>query len=74
MKRSERRAAGIQPAPAAPAPAAAAPADPAAAETVKGAGLTLGWRVALFIWASAFVCLLGYELLSTLVRSLGRLF
>ncbi len=56
-----------------PAPSAA-PADPASAEAPKTAGLTLPWRVALFIWASAFICLLAYELLTTLVRSLSRLF
>ncbi len=36
--------------------------------------MSRGWRVALFIWMSAFVCLLAYELLNTLVRSLARLF
>ncbi len=74
MKRSARHAASIQSAPAAPEALAPADATAAIADAPKNAGLTLGWRVALFIWASAFVCLLGYELLSTLVRSLGRLF
>jgi hypothetical protein len=53
------------------APGAGTP--PASAEAPKP-GLSLGWRVALFIWASAFVCLLAYELLNTLVRSLLRVF
>jgi hypothetical protein len=38
------------------------------------AGISWGWRVALFLWATAFICLLAYELLNTLVRSLGRMF
>ena len=50
-------------------PVAAPPPEPAPA-----AGLSRGWRVALFIWASAFVGLVAYELLTTLVKSLGRLF
>ncbi len=60
-----------------PPPPAVAPADPASvgsAEEPKAAGLTLAWRVVLFIWASAFIFLLAYELLTTLVRSLSRLF
>jgi hypothetical protein len=61
---------GIQPTP--PAPPAAGPAAPA--EAPKAAGLSPGWRVALFVWATAFVFLLIYELLTTLVRSLPRLF
>ncbi len=40
----------------------------------KPAGMSWGWRVALFLWASTFICLLAYELLNTLVRSLARLF
>ena len=36
--------------------------------------MSWGWRVVLFLWASAFICLLAYELLNTLVRSLARLF
>jgi len=46
---------------------------PEPGEAPQGGGLTWGWRVALFIWASAFFCLLGYELLSTLVRSVSKL-
>jgi len=57
------------------APSAAPPADPpAAAEAPKVGGLSPGWRVALFVWATAFVFLLIYELLTTLIRSLPRLF
>lgn len=52
------------------APAAAQPAPPT--EAPKPAALSPGWRVALFIWAAAFVGLVAYELLTTLVRSLGR--
>jgi hypothetical protein len=40
----------------------------------KTAGISWGWRVALFLWASAFICLMAYELLNTLVRSLSRMF
>ena len=51
---------------------AAPPAEtPAAPEAPKAAGMSWGWRVALFIWITAFVCLLAYELLNTLVRSLA---
>ena len=44
------------------------------AEAPQAAGLTPAWRVALFLWATAFLCLAGYELLTTVVRSLSRLF
>ena len=54
----------------APAPAVVAPADAGSAEAPKAARPTLPWRVALFLWASAFICLLAYELLTALVRSL----
>jgi hypothetical protein len=47
---------------------------PPAPEAPKTAGISWGWRVALFLWATAFICLLAYELLNTLVRSLGRMF
>ena len=50
------------------------PASTAEPEAPKPAGISWGWRVALFLWATAFVCLLAYELLNTLVRSLSRLF
>ena len=63
-----RPATNIQEGPPSPAQAPAAP------ETPKAAGMSWGWRVALFLWVSAFVCLLAYELLNTLVRSLARLF
>jgi hypothetical protein len=43
-------------------------------EAPQAAGLTPAWRVALFLWATAFLCLAGYELLTTVVRSLSRLF
>ena len=45
-----------------------------ASEAPKAAGISWGWRVALFLWATAFLCLLAYELLNTLVRSLSRMF
>ena len=54
----------------APAPAVVAPADAGSAEAPKAARPTLPWRVALFIWTTAFLCLLAYELLTALVRSL----
>jgi hypothetical protein len=57
---------GIQAAPR-PAPADATP-------PAKAAGLSFGWRVALTLWVAAFLGLLAYELLSTLVRSIGRMF
>ena len=47
---------------------------PPAPDVPKPAGVSWGWRVALFLWATAFVCLLAYELLNTLVRSLSRMF
>ena len=53
------------------APAVAPPAEPAAPEAPKAAGISRGWRVALFIWITAFVGLLAYELLNTLVRSVA---
>ena len=74
MKRSSRQAASIQREQPAADPAAPADTAAAAVEAPKAAGMTWGWRVALFIWASAFVCLVAYELLTTLVRSLSRLF
>ncbi len=49
----------------------AAPVDPSSAvqtEAPNAAGLSRGWRVAFFMWASAFICLLIYELLNILVR------
>jgi hypothetical protein len=49
-------------------------ATPAAPDAPKAAATSWGWRVALFLWATAFICLLAYELLNTLVRSLSRLF
>jgi len=52
---------------------AVAPAEPPA-EAPKAGGLSRGWRVALFVWATAFVFLLIYELLTTLVLSLRRVF
>ena len=45
-----------------------------APDATKTAGISWGWRVALFLWVTAFICLLAYELLNTLVRSLGRMF
>ncbi|HVS35747.1 MAG TPA: hypothetical protein VMS17_09200, partial [Gemmataceae bacterium] len=62
MKRSSRRTANLQSEQ--PAASAAAPAAAESAEATQGTGLTLGWRVALFIWASGFACLLAYELLN----------
>jgi hypothetical protein len=50
-------------------PPAAATEPAAPAEAPKSAALTWGWRVALFIWACAFLCLVAYELLNTVVRS-----
>ena len=50
----------------------AAPAD--ATPPAKAAGLSFGWRVALALWAAAFLGLLAFELLNTLVRSIGRMF
>ena len=47
---------------------------PPAPDAPKTAGVSWGWRVALFLWATAFICLLAYELLNTLVRSLSRMF
>jgi hypothetical protein len=64
-KPAAAHSANIQQAPAAPIVAPDAP---------KTAGISRGWRVALFLWATAFVCLLLYELLNTLVRSLSLLF
>jgi hypothetical protein len=54
--------------------AGALPAPTAAPDAPKTAGISWGWRVTLFLWATAFICLLAYELLNTLVRSLGRMF
>ncbi len=48
--------------------------SPGAPDAPKAGAISRGWRVALFLWATAFVCLLLYELLNTLVRSLSRLF
>jgi hypothetical protein len=55
------------PPPAPSAPEAAAPPEPAR---------RLHWslRMALFLWASSFIALFAYELLTALVRLLGRLF
>jgi hypothetical protein len=50
------------------------PTATAAPDAPKTAGISWGWRVALFLWATAFICLLAYELLNTLVRSLSRMF
>ena len=47
---------------------------PPAPDAPKTAGISRGWRVALFLWATAFVCLLAYELLNTLVRFVSRWF
>ena len=58
---------GIQGAPVAAPPAAAAP--PANAK-----GLSFAWRVALTLWVIAFLGLLAFELLNTLVRSIGKMF
>jgi hypothetical protein len=52
----------------------APPTPTAAPDAPKTAGISWGWRVALFLWATAFICLLAYELLNTLVRSLSRMF
>jgi len=52
----------------------APPAPTAAPDAAKTAGISWGWRVALFLWVTAFICLLAYELLNTLVRSLSRMF
>jgi hypothetical protein len=56
------------------APPAGAPAPTTAPDAPKTAGMSWGWRVALFLCATAFICLLAYELLNTLVRSLSRMF
>jgi hypothetical protein len=57
-----------------PAGAGGAPAPTAAPDAPRAAGISWGWRVALFLWATAFIWLLAYELLNTLVRSLSRMF
>ncbi len=54
----------IQQGPSAQATPPVAPAAP------KAAGMSRGWRVALFIWITAFICLVAYELLNTLVRTI----
>jgi hypothetical protein len=68
------RSANITQTPPAGAGGAPAPAPTAAPDAPKTAGISWGWRVALFLWATAFICLLAYELLNTLVRSLSRMF
>jgi hypothetical protein len=71
-KPAASRSANIPQAP--PPVAGALPAPTAAPDAPKMAGISWGWRVTLFLWATAFICLLVYELLNTLVRSLGRMF
>ncbi len=46
-------------------------APPVAPAAPKAAGMSWGWRMALFIWITAFICLLAYELLNTLVRTIA---
>ena len=47
---------------------------PEATAPAQAASLSFGWRVALTLWVAVFAALLAFELLNTLVRSIGRLF
>jgi hypothetical protein len=55
-------------------PAVPGPAPADATPPAKATGLSFGWRVALTLWVAAFLGLLAFELLSTLVRSIGKMF
>jgi hypothetical protein len=50
--------------------AATQPAD--ATAPAKAGALSLGWRITLYLWVAAFLGLVLFELLNTLVRVIAK--